>query len=368
MFRLWQLRKHDRRGGPRRRGGNCGRRHIGDRRRQRARGGRRGRRDGGSRGRQRDGGPRRRDRDGGAGGVAAPAGPRVSDFLGVNGFIDDPTEKLAAVGNVREYHDWSWNDGNGAAGYPGYPNNQLSFSLFSGFWDFDAYYAALDQAGAWCFRASRVRSTTWANAMPPVPAGADVTAPASYVAHASFMYQLAARYGSQGGPDRQAEAGLRPDGPTGTGLLTYYENGNEPDANWVHSDGSYLFSPEATAAMSSADYDGDQGRLGATFGVKNADPTGQDGAGRPGRRRPLGGLADQRHDLPGRDAHLGGGAPGRQLPGRRHQRARLLLRSRSVRHGQSAAGRGARGLRPARPRWPASSPIATSTCRARRSG
>ncbi len=82
----------------------------------------------------------------GTGGGAAAAGPRVSDFLGLNGFIDDPIDKLAAIGNVREYHNWSWNDGNGATGYPGYPNNQLSFSLFSGFWDFDAYYAALDQS------------------------------------------------------------------------------------------------------------------------------------------------------------------------------------------------------------------------------
>ena len=136
----------------------------------------------------------------GAGGVAAPAGPRVSDFLGINGFIDDPTEKLAAVGNVREYHDWSWNDGNGAAGYPGYPNNQLSFSLFSGFWDFDAYYAALGQAGAMVFPCVEGSVDYLANAMPPVPAGADVKAPASYVAHASFMYQLAARYGTQAVP------------------------------------------------------------------------------------------------------------------------------------------------------------------------
>src|SRR5436190_5440527 len=33
---------------------------------------------------------------GSAGAGAAAAGPRVSDFLGLNGFIDDPTDKLAA--------------------------------------------------------------------------------------------------------------------------------------------------------------------------------------------------------------------------------------------------------------------------------
>ena len=208
----------------------------------------------------------------GAGGGAAATGPRVSDFLGLNGFIDDPTDKLAAIGNVREYHNWSWNDGNGATGYPGYPNNQLSFSLFSGFWDFDAYYAALDKAGAMVFPCVEGSVDYLGNAMPPVPAGADVKAPASYVAHASFMYQLAARYGTQTVPTANLKLASDQTVKTGTGLLAYYENGNEPDANWVHSDGSYLFSPDATAAMCSADYDGDQKRLGATFGVKNADP------------------------------------------------------------------------------------------------
>ncbi|HYQ17908.1 MAG TPA: hypothetical protein VEQ58_19180, partial [Polyangiaceae bacterium] len=59
---------------------------------------------------------------------------------------------------------------------------------------------------------------------------------------------------------------------SGLGLLRYYEDGNEPDANWVKSDASALFSPAATAAMVSADYDGHQGALGAGFGIKAADP------------------------------------------------------------------------------------------------
>jgi hypothetical protein len=209
---------------------------------------------------------------GSAGGAVAATGPRVSEFLGVNGFIDDPVEKLAAIGNVREYHNWTWNDGNGAAGYPGYPNNQLLFSLFNGFWDFDGYYAALNQAGAMVFPCVEGSVDYLGNAMPPVPSGADVTNPASYVAHSNFMYQLAARYGGKAVATANLKLASDQTVRTGTGLLAYYENGNEPDANWVHSDGSYLFSPAAAAAMCSADYDGDQGRLGATFGVKNADP------------------------------------------------------------------------------------------------
>ncbi|HEY8091171.1 MAG TPA: hypothetical protein VIF09_25080, partial [Polyangiaceae bacterium] len=68
--------------------------------------------------------------EGGAGGDAgggsdggAPIGRTMGYFLGLNGFIDDPTSLLSAIGNVREYHDWQWTEGNGDPSYPGYPNN-----------------------------------------------------------------------------------------------------------------------------------------------------------------------------------------------------------------------------------------------------
>lgn len=208
----------------------------------------------------------------GMGGQAVATGPLVGDFLGLNGFIDDNPAKLAAIGNVREYHDWTWNDGNGTAGYAGYPKNQLSFSLFSGSWDFDAYYLALDRAGVLPFPCIQGSVDYLGNAMPPVAPGGDVTAPASYVAHASFLYQYAARYGATAVPTGNLELAADQSARTGLGLLRYYEDGNEPDANWVNADGSPVFSPAAAAAMSSADYDGDQGRLGATFGIKSADP------------------------------------------------------------------------------------------------
>jgi len=30
----------------------------------------------------------------------------MRSFLGVNGFVDDPIERLVCVGAVREYQDW----------------------------------------------------------------------------------------------------------------------------------------------------------------------------------------------------------------------------------------------------------------------
>jgi hypothetical protein len=194
--------------------------------------------------------------------------------MGLNGFIDDDPTVLAAVGNVREYHDWSWNDGNGAAGYVGYPNSKLSFSLLDGFWDFDAYYSKIDAAGSMVFPCVEGSVTYLDNsAMPPVDAGADPTDPASYVAHAAFMYQYAARYGSASVPTSKLTVDSSQTALSGLQLLPYYEDGNEPDATWVHSDGSFLFTPEMTAAMASADYDGNQGKMAGNFGIKTADPS-----------------------------------------------------------------------------------------------
>jgi hypothetical protein len=52
---------------------------------------------------------------------------------------------------------------------------------------------------------------------------------------------------------------------SGLGTVEYYEDFNEED-------GVAGFTGDVYAAMASADYDGDQMRLGATIGVKNADP------------------------------------------------------------------------------------------------
>jgi len=205
--------------------------------------------------------------------AALPLGPPVDAIVGVNAFIDDPLDTLAAFGTVREYHSWTVNDGNGEMGYAGFPDNQLQFSLWNGFWDFDAYYTGLKARGVVAFPAVQGSVAYLGNRMPPiVTAGADRTNPASYRAHADFMFQFAARYGAVAVPDGLLKLAANQERRSGLNLLRYVEDGNEPDNNWDTGDGSLLFSPDAYAAMASADYDGDQGRLGATFGVKSADP------------------------------------------------------------------------------------------------
>ena len=204
-------------------------------------------------------------------GGASALGPSVNDFVGLDAFIDDPMDKVVAIGNVREYHPWQWNEGDGDTSTPAYPNEPIALSPTSNGIPYDDYYQGFRDAGLInlpCIQGS----VPWLDFNnPPVASGADVTLPTSYVGHAKFFFQLAARYGRTVVPAAQLELAASNTAKSGLGLLTYYEDGNELDENWT-TGGDNLLSPAGMAAMASADYDGDQGRLGPGFGLKTADP------------------------------------------------------------------------------------------------
>ena len=201
---------------------------------------------------------------GGSDGGALPQGTVIGAFTGVNANIGDAPANLAPLGTVREYHNWGWICDNYASG-PAYPGMLYTFMNFNG-WDWDQYFSALKAQGSMGFPAVQ-GSVPWMNdsAIPPVAAGADATAAASYVAHADAMFQIAARYGSAAVPDALLKLKANQTRLSGLGTVQYFEDFNEED-------NAAAFTPAAMAAMASADYDGDQKKLGATFGVKNADP------------------------------------------------------------------------------------------------
>ena len=210
-----------------------------------------------------DGGSSSGSADGGDAG-ALPKGAKVEDLLGVNGFIDDPIDKLAPIGTVREYHNWGWIADNFAAA-PAYPGMLYTFMNFNG-WDWDTFFSDLKTAGAVGFPAVQGGVPWIANsAVPPIAAGADKTKAASYVAHGDAMFQIAARYGATKVPDAKLKLKANQTRSTGLASVTYFEDFNEQD-------NAAGFTGDAFAAMASADYDGDQKRLGDTIGVKNADP------------------------------------------------------------------------------------------------
>lgn len=208
--------------------------------------------------------------------------PFFEDLMGINGLHNQPIEKLQCVGSVREYHPWQWDEGNEDESYEGYPNNQFGWnpSWVGGKWpwDFDKTYQSFKNAGldvSPCLQQNALylmqdpEKKDWK----PISEGANPENPASYKAHARYMYQFAARYGSTKVAASELFLEARNPKKSGLGLIRYMENWNEPDKWWRGREG--YFSPFELAAMCSADYDGHEGKLGSGYGAKNADPNMQ---------------------------------------------------------------------------------------------
>ena len=230
-----------------------------------------------------DGGPAPSGAARPARGDGRPLGPPTFDrFLGVNGFVDDPLERLAPVaGTVREYHSWQWDvlDAGPAGARVAFSPSAVRSADGGWAWDFDAFYRGLEDAGVRPAPVLQGAAPAAFDLGPaarpprgqekPAPVGRDPEAPAAYREHAAHLFQFAARYGGRHVPDERltVEAGRR---ASGLGLVGDAENWNEPNRTW---DGrAAYFAPWELAAMTSADYDGHRGALGPGHGVKAADP------------------------------------------------------------------------------------------------
>ncbi len=206
--------------------------------------------------------------------------PFFDHFMGVNGFIDDPVDKLNCAGNVREYHDWGWDEGNLDTTYHGFPHNQYAWnpSWASGpgwSFNFDDFYRHLkndslivspDLQGCAPYIHGFDDSQTQYK---PISQNENPLDPVSFIEHSDYLFQFAARYGSTGVAHSLLK--LRPDQPniSGSGFAGYLENWNEPDKWWCTRKG--YFTPDEFSTMCSADYDGHENSLGTGKGMKAAD-------------------------------------------------------------------------------------------------
>lgn len=208
---------------------------------------------------------------------ASPASRITMDqFIGANAFIDDPIDKIKAIGFIREYHNWSWDEE--GKNYVGYPNNHIKWA--PGIWNFDDFYTGLKSAGVGvspCLQGTvnwLQSGTTLGHSDKPLDEkGAKATDPNAYEKKAHHLFQFAARYGSTQVADKRLT--LAPGQPrvSGMKLIRYIEDWNEQDKDWEGPNAN--FSPQEYAAMASADYDGHANTMkqgSGTFGVKNADP------------------------------------------------------------------------------------------------
>ncbi len=193
---------------------------------------------------------------------ATAQGTAVGFFVGVNALITDSVANLAPIGVVREYHNWGWL-GNNYSDQP-YPQTLYTPNLPDFSWDWDSFFSGLQAMGVSGFPAVQ-GGAPWVSSSAVPPADGSPTAAASYIAHGDTMFQIAARWGSTKVPDAELKLESNQTRSSGLGTVQYFEDFNEED-------NAKGFTGDVFAAMASADYDGDQSRLGATIGVKNADP------------------------------------------------------------------------------------------------
>jgi hypothetical protein len=191
----------------------------------------------------------------------SPQGPTVGFFVGVNALITDSVANLAPIGVVREYHNWGWL-GNNYNDQP-YPQTLYTPNIPSFNWDWDSFFSGLQAMGVSGFPAVQ-GGVPWVGNSAVPPAQGSPAAAASYIAHGDTMFQIAARWGKTKVPDAKLKLESGQTRSSGLGTVEYFEDFNEED-------NAKGFTGDVFAAMASADYDGDQTRLGTTIGVKNAD-------------------------------------------------------------------------------------------------
>ncbi len=237
--------------------------------------------------------------------------PKIEELLGVNGHWWDSAKYINCGGNFREYRHLWWNDGGRKNNYfvldsidlghtyTGYPNNKFAFSdtierdYREWPWgsQYENFYRNWKDSGNFTILATIQGSPFYINpgkhelVIPTYP-NQNKNDANSYKAHADFMYQFTARFGSVKFL-RNKEIDLIDDklrlrtpnscSPrTGLNYINYIENWNEPDNEFAIYNNLHLkdkyFTPFNFAAMCSMDFDGHE-KSDTTVGAKNADST-----------------------------------------------------------------------------------------------
>jgi hypothetical protein len=189
-------------------------------------------------------------------------GVTVDQFIGMNSYMWTPDKVHDAVSIVREYHHWGWNGVKDE-------KTPISWAPLKGIGSADEYYQKMHNRGIEAVPCL-VGFVEPGKEMIKPCFGKNPSDPQSYSLMADYLYQFAARYGHQ----KVACSLLRTTEPepkkSGLGWLNYLENWNEGDRYWGAPEEH--FTPYQFAAFCSACYDGNQGKMGPGYGVKNADP------------------------------------------------------------------------------------------------
>lgn len=180
--------------------------------------------------------------------------------IGINGFIDCKFDNLKACGVFRENHNFNTTfDYNSKKCY----FNNSSFN-------YDDFYKNLSLSGITVVPSIQQSFDKDNKENKPIEDEAEALKPESYKIHANVLFNYAARYGNSKVDKNKLNITQGTESISGLGYIKYYENWNAPDKT-KYGDKAH-FTAEEFAAMCSADYDGHEGLLGNTYGIKQADP------------------------------------------------------------------------------------------------
>ncbi len=197
--------------------------------------------------------------------------PTMQQFAGTNSYDYVQTPLMLPFGQVRLYQMLSWFDTDGESAYP---NNKISLNHFNlpREQQLRYYTDSIRKMGNQLWVSIRGLPAFMENKgykekdKPVTHPGMDTEDPMSYGRHAKTLWTMAAMFGKTS-VDTSLLDVKDVTKFSGLGLMDRYENGNEEDAYWT----PYYWTPVDYFAMSSADYDGHEGKLGAKHGIKNAD-------------------------------------------------------------------------------------------------
>lgn len=220
----------------------------------------------------------------------------VEDFMGVNINRGDNPDMMTCAGIIREFHDWSIDEGNiFAAGQasPPFPNQEFRWNPgYQGQSElrFDDWYDAINaQNVGICatmhlslprysladgnnFDGRQVLPIEWYFDGGNLASTDDREDSESYKERADWIYHFITRYGAGStvpecrlkyGPPEETSA-------TNRGNITYLESWNEPDKWWLDCVNA-RFTAAEYAAMASADFDG---HLSSVFATVEGDCNG----------------------------------------------------------------------------------------------
>jgi hypothetical protein len=196
------------------------------------------------------------------------------EFAGINSYDWVAAKFMQPFYHTRLYLNNSWFDDAPANAYPNsiqYKFNNFNLPYYmqvKGFAD----SLKTNNSYLWpCIKGAPgyIEKAGLSSHHPPVTKiGMAIDNPLSYGRHSNLFWNLAAAFGS-----KKIDTSLLQfnDVPkfSGANLMHVFENGNEQDASWVKD----YWLPATYFAVSSADYDGHEKKLGARHGIKNADAT-----------------------------------------------------------------------------------------------